>query len=132
MLLRHTNGGVSVVEATYQSQRDPDPFPQTLLEIEGPDGSVIVDAGCIMRVTSEGQTRTEAIDAPLLAWTAHPWHVSQEGAFAACAHFLDCFRRGVVADTSGIDNLRTFALVDAAYRAAESHRAEVPFVWTPT
>ena len=131
MLLRHINGGVSVVEATYQSQRDPDPFPQTLLEIEGPDGTLIVDAGLTMRVTRDGQTRTEAIDAALLPWTAHPWHVSQQGAFAACTHFLDRFRRGVAADTSGADNLRTFALVDAAYRAAQSHRAEAPFVWAP-
>ena len=84
-----------------------------------------------MRVTSGGKTRTQAIDAPLMSWTAHPWHVSQEGAFAACSHFLDRFQRGIPADTSGADNLRTFALVEAAYLAAETHVAQVPFSWGP-
>jgi predicted dehydrogenase len=126
MLLRHESGAVSVVECTFQSHRDPDPFPQTLLEIEGEIGTLAVDAGCVMRVVTSGRSRTESIGAPLLSWTTHPWHVSQEGAFDACRHFLDAFRRGVPADTSGDDNLRTFALVDAAYRAAASHRSEEP------
>ncbi len=131
MMLRHESGAVSVVEATYQAQRDPDPFPETLLEVEGPDGTLIVQPGCIMTVTRNGTTRSQAIDAPLLHWTGHPWHVSQEGAFAACRHFLDTFQRGILADTSGADNLRTFALVDAAYRAAEERRAVEPFRWVP-
>ncbi len=131
MLLRHENGAVSVVECTYQAQRDPDPFPQTLMEIEGPDGTLIVHPGYRMSVIRQGTTTVQDISSPLLPWTAEPWHASQEGAFAACAHFLDCFGRGVAAETSGEDNLRTFALVDAAYRAAASHNAEVPFAWRP-
>jgi D-apiose dehydrogenase len=132
MMLRHQSGAVSLVECTFQSQRDPDPFPETLLEIEGPNGTLQVHQGCRMTVTSAGQTRSADISAPLLPWTAHPWHVSQEGAFAACAHFLDCLQRGVPAATSGEDNLKTFALVDAAYRAAASHTAEAPARWSAT
>ena len=131
MLLRHENGSVSSVECTFQSQRDPDPFPQTLMEIEGPEGTLIVHPGCRMSVVRSGAATMHDIAAPLLPWTAEPWHVSQEGAFAACAHFLDRFRRGLAAETSGADNLRTCALVDAAYRAAQSHRAEEPFRRTP-
>jgi predicted dehydrogenase len=126
MLLRHVSGAVSVLECTYEAHRDPDPFPETLLEIEGPSGTLAVHPGCRMTVTTAKGTRSMDISAPLLPWTAHPWHVSQEGAFAACAHFLDCLHRGVPAATSGADNLRTFALVDAAYRAADSQRAEAP------
>jgi D-apiose dehydrogenase len=126
MMLRHKTGAVSVVECTYASHRDPDPFPETLLEIEGPLGRLQVDAGCKMTVTTARASRKTDISAPLLPWTAHPWHVSQEGAFAACVHFLDAVQRGVPAATSGRDNLATFALVDAAYRAADSHRAEAP------
>ena len=131
MLLRHESGAVSVVECTYQSQRDPDPFPETLVEIEGTDGTLIVSPGRTMRVLGQGDARTADIDSPLKPWTAHPWHVSQEGCFAACAHFLDSFRREVAAETSGVDNLRTFALVDAAYRAAETHSSEMPSIWVP-
>ena len=129
MLLRHESGGVSVIECTYEARRSPDPFPETLLEIEGPHGSIIVDAGCRMMLTSDGKASETDIGAPRLSWTTHPWHVSQEGALGACRHFLDCLRRGVAAETSGADNLRSYALVDAAYRAAAEHRAIAPAAW---
>ena len=122
MLLRHDSGAVSVVECTYEARRDPDPFPETLVEIEGPRGSIVVDAGCRMTLTSDGKASESDIGAPLLSWTSHPWHVSQEGALGACRHFLDCLQRGVPAETSGADNLRSYALVDAAYRAAAEAR----------
>ena len=100
------------------------------MEIEGPRGSIIVTAGCRMKVTSDGEATTSDIGAPLLSWTSHPWHVSQEGAIGACRHFLDCLQRGVPAETRGEDNLRTYALVDAAYRAAAEHRAVAPVRWS--
>jgi len=131
MLLRHESGAVSVVECTYEARRLPDPFPETLLEIEGPRGSIVVHAGPRMTVTSDGRSWDEEIGSPLRAWTSHPWHVSQEGAYNACRHFLDCLQRGVPAETSGADNLRTYALVDAAYRAAAEKRAVEPAMWKP-
>ena len=39
--------------------------------------------------------------------------------------------RGVPAETSGEDNLKTFALVDAAYEAAATHAAAAPKAWQP-
>jgi predicted dehydrogenase len=129
MLLRHESGGVSVVECTYESRKLPDPFPETLLEIEGDRGSIVVDAGFRMRVTSDGRLREEHVGSPLRAWTSEPWHASQEGAYNACEHFLDCVKRGVPAETAGTDNLKSYALVDAAYRAAEEQRAVAPIKW---
>ncbi len=126
MLLRHESGGVSVVEATYEARRIPDAFPETLAEIEGDAGSIVVLPGCRARVTSQNLVWEEAIGAPLLSWTSHPWHVSQEGTLAACRHFLARLRAGEPAETSGVDNLKTFALVDAAYRAAGSGRTTLP------
>ena len=37
----HSSGAVSVVEATYAAKRGNDPFPETLLEIEGPRGAIV-------------------------------------------------------------------------------------------
>jgi predicted dehydrogenase len=129
MLLRHTSGAVSVVECTYESRRLPDPFPETLLVIEGSKGAVALDSGCRMTVTSNGEAHTEDAGSPLLSWTSHPWHVAQQGVIGACGHFLDCLKRTVSAETSGADNLKTYALVDAAYRAAEEKRAVKPASW---
>lgn len=129
MMLRHESTAVSVVECTYGSRKLPDPFPETLLEIEGETGAIVVGIGLRMSVTSNGQLSEESIGSPLRPWTSEPWHASQEGAFNACQHFLDSLKRGVPADTSGEDNLKTFALVDAAYKAAEEKRAVVPESW---
>ena len=42
IMLRHANGAVSVVDCSYAARRDPDPFPEVLLEIEGLRGSLIL------------------------------------------------------------------------------------------
>jgi predicted dehydrogenase len=126
MLVRHAGGAVSVVECTYEARRSPDIFPETTVEVEGDRGSVVTLPGCWARVTSQNLVWEEDIGAPLLPWTSRPWHVSQEGAHGACRHFLARLQAGEPAETSGADNLRTFALVDAAYVAAETGRAVAP------
>ena len=45
MLLRHETGAVSVVDCTYAAHRQPDPFPETLLEIEGDAGALAMAPG---------------------------------------------------------------------------------------
>jgi predicted dehydrogenase len=132
ILLRHVSGAVSVVECTYESRRIPDPFPETLLEIEGSAGSVVVGRGERMTVTSQGLSWDEAIGSPLLSWTSRPWHVSQESVLHANAHMLESLKAGRPAATSGEDNLKTYALVDAAYEAAATGRAVRPRAWSPS
>ena len=55
-----------------------------------------------------------------LPWAERPWHVVQESVLRIEEHWVDCLRRGVEPETSGADNLKTFALVEAAYRSAAS------------
>jgi D-apiose dehydrogenase len=131
MMLRHTSGAVSTVECTYEARRIPDPFPETLLEIEGPAGSILVARGERMTVTTQGLSFDEAIGGPLLPWTSRPWHVSQEAVLHTNRHMLSSIRAGQPAETAGEDNLKTFALVEAAYRSAQTGRAVRPPAWTP-
>lgn len=131
IMMRHTSGAVSVVEATYAAKRGSDPFPETLLEIEGDGGSLIVTKGEKMIVTTQGLTFEDSIGGPLLHWTSRPWHVSQEAVLHTNRHMFQRWREGRPADTSGEDNLKTYALVDAAYEAARTHNAVKPAVWTP-
>lgn len=126
MLLRHTSGAVSVVECTYEARVLPDHFPQTLLQIEGDRGSVVVLGDCRVRLTSDGKVTEFDAGAPLLPWTSLPWHVTQEAARSACRHFLDCVQRNVPAETCGQDNLNSYALVDAAYEAARQGSSAKP------
>jgi len=126
IMMKHTSGAVSVVEATYAAKRGNDAFPETMLEIEGDGGSVIVTKGEKMIVTAQGLTFEDSIGGPLLPWTSRPWHVSQEAVLHTNRHMFERFRDGKPADTSGEDNLKTYALVEAAYEAAKSHRAVKP------
>ena len=47
------------------------------------------------------------------------------------ANCLAAVRAGREADVSGADNLKTFALVEAAYAAAAANQAVAPMVWQP-
>src|SRR5690606_497440 len=131
MMMRHENGAVSIVKATYESQKLPDTFPQTLLEIECTNGALVMKPGLIMEVTHwpkgrEGSMKSEHTGTPLLPWTSEPWHTAQESVLNTCRHLLERFREGRDADISGEDNLKTFALAEAAYASAASGRAVAP------
>ena len=126
MMLRHATGAVSVVEVSYGARGLPDAFPATILEIEGERGAIRVDADYQIHLTSDGRLTHLDGDAPLLPWAERPWHVVQESVLNTCRHILERFRAGRPADVSGADNLRTYALCDAAYDAAASRRAEKP------
>jgi predicted dehydrogenase len=118
MLLRHVSGAVSLVECTYGSRRLPDSFPETLVEIEGESGAIASRIGSQIEVTSKGTLSHVDADPPLLPWAERPWHVAQDSVLATCRHMLQSVRAGRHADTSAADNLKTFALVEAAYDAA--------------
>jgi predicted dehydrogenase len=126
MLLRHKSGAVSVVECTYEADRLPDVFPQTLVEIEGSEGAVVVKGGYCVEITSGGTLRTLNADPPLSSWMERPWHVVQDSVLRACAHFLGCLQGGGSPLTAASDNLKTMALCDAAYAAAAARSSIVP------
>jgi predicted dehydrogenase len=126
MMVKHRSGAVSVVECTYESRRQPDCFPETLLEIEGNAGAIALRPGPLLELTADGRLMTSDADAPLIAWAERPWHVVQESVFATCTHILAALRAGREADTSAADNVKTFALCEAAYEASASGRAMRP------
>ena len=118
MMLRHRGGATSIVDCSYASRLDPDPFPQTLVHLEGTRGSLRLLEGLELVVTSDGKTSRRKVSSPLLSWTSEPWHVAQESVLNTQRHWIDCLRRGLEPETSGADNLKTYALVMAAYRSA--------------
>jgi D-apiose dehydrogenase len=131
VMMKHASGAVSVVEATYGAKRGDDAFPETMLEIEGDAGSLTVTKGEKMTVTTQGLTFEDQIGGPLLLWTSRPWHVSQEAVLHTNRHMAERWRQGLPADTSAEDNLKTYALVEAAYEAARTHNAVRPLDYNP-
>lgn len=126
VLLGHANGATSIVDCSYASRLSPDLFPQTTVTIEGTRGSLVLGADFRLDVLSDGRTSTEDTSTPLRAWTSQPWHVAQESVLNTQRHWVECLRRGIAPGTSGADNLKTYALVDAAYEAARRGAAVKP------
>jgi len=118
MLLRHKSGAVSVVECTYGSRRIPDSFPETLVEIEGDNGAIVSRIGSNIEVTVNGEMTVLEEDPIVHPWAERPWHVAQDSVLSTCRHMLERVKAGRPADTSAEDNLKTFALVEAAYEKA--------------
>jgi predicted dehydrogenase len=126
VMLHHANGATSVVDCSYASRLDPDPFPETLLHLEGTRGSLVLARGLDLTVVSDGRTTRRNLATPLLSWTSQPWHVAQESVLNTQRHWVESFRAGREPETSGADNLRTYALVMAAYDSAASGTAVTP------
>ena len=118
VLLGHASGATSVVDVSYATKRTPDPFPETTVEVDGSEGSIRLTQGYRMAVTAAAGTRKVDASPPVLPWAGKPWHGVQDSVRAIQQHWADCLRAGREPDTSGRDNLRSTALVEAAYASA--------------
>lgn len=119
MLLTHESGAMSEVACTYTMRAEPDPFPQTLLEIEGDRGTLRLLADYRLELHREGDVEVLDVSPRPPDWADARWGLVQESVQNTQAHFLACLRDGTEPSTSGGDNLLTFALVEAAYASAE-------------
>jgi D-apiose dehydrogenase len=120
MLLDHESGLSSIVDCSYATRLAIEPFPETLVEIDGAEGSIRLSQGYEMRVTGKQGSEMHDVSPRLLPWATRPWHNIQESVQAIQQHWVDCLREGREPATSGRDNLKTLALVEAAYRSASS------------
>jgi predicted dehydrogenase len=118
MLLDHAGGVTSVVDCSYATRLEREPFPETLVDIDGTLGSIRLAQGYRLTVVDPQGAETCDVSPPLLPWASRPWHGIQESVLTIQRHWVDCLRLGHEPDTSGRDNLRTLALVRASYDSA--------------
>jgi D-apiose dehydrogenase len=126
MLLRMRSGAACEVDVSYSSQTEEDLFPQTLVTLEGTEGMATLGPHCRLTVTRDGDTVHRVAAAPHHDWTVPPFEEIQDSVYATQRHWIACLRAGREPDTSGEDNLRTLALVEAAYASNEQRRAIDP------
>ncbi|KAF5886655.1 Gfo/Idh/MocA family oxidoreductase [Rhizobium sp. PEPV16] len=126
ILLDHENGATSVVDVSYATKLSKEPFPETLIELDGSEGTIRLTRGYGLEITNAKGTTTTDVSPKLLSWASRPWHNIQESVYAIQQHWVDQLERGAEHSTSGADNLKTFALVEAAYdSAAEGQTIDV-------
>lgn len=120
ILLDHESGATSIVDVSYATKLGVEPFPETLVEIDGSAGTIRLSQGYRLEVTSGDGTEVTDVSPALLPWASRPWHNIQESVLAIQQHWIDRLKSGGETSTSGADNLKTFALVEAAYQSAVS------------
>ena len=126
MLLAHESGVTSVVDCSYSSKLEEELFPQTIVEIDGSEGSIRLRPGYQLSITSNGQTERRDVAPDLKPWAEKPWHNVQESVFNIQKHWVECLAAGREPATSGRDNLRTFQLVEAAYLSGRTGETVSP------
>ena len=126
ILLEHQDRVVCVVDATYQALQDPDPFPETLIEVDGSEGTLRLGQGYALTVTGREGTLRRDVAPALLPWASRLWHGVQESVLATQRHWVECLQSGAEPATSGADNLKTFALCEAAYASATTGDTVTP------
>jgi len=126
MMLAHAGGVTSIVDCSYATRRVPETFPETLIEIDGDAGTLRLDAGYRLTIQTAAGSRGIDLSPPVLPWASRPWHNIQESVVAIQRHFVDSVAAGTEPETSGADNLKTLALVEAAYLSAAEGRTVRP------
>lgn len=121
--LRHENGAVSAVDCSFFSHLDPDPFPQTVIRLEGSQGTLELTRDYKLIVQHPGRHEVVDVEPATPAWGAPPWHCVQDSVIAIQRHWVEVLRRGIEPRPSGLDNLKTLTLAFAAYESAARDQA---------
>ncbi|MBC8141573.1 MAG: gfo/Idh/MocA family oxidoreductase, partial [Armatimonadetes bacterium] len=110
------------VEMSYASPTEREAFPQTTLFVEADHGSLEITPGYERHVTDVYGTTVTNHAPPVYPWAEAQYALVQSSMVRCQSDLLTHLRAESTAETTGADNARTIALVDAAYRSAESGR----------
>lgn len=114
-------GGVTVIcEMAYaENFLEREVFPQTLIFIEGTNGSLELDTDYRIRVTTSEGTHVRRTPPPHYHWADPAYDVVQSSMVSLLQNLLLALKGEGEAETTGEDNLKTVKLVFAAYDSAK-------------
>jgi len=120
-ILQMKNGLVCTQEISFASLLEREAFPQTLMLIEGSKGSVRLDIGPEIRVTTKDGTTCKQVTPQRYRWQ-HPDYKVEPPSIVSCNRNIldDLLGRGK-AETTGEDNFKTVTLVFSAYESARNN-----------
>ena len=119
LILRHSSGATSIVDLSVSSVLQPDPFPQTLVHIEGPLGTIDLGQNYVLKLSTAQGLETLDVKPHIYHWGPQAGGAVQESVVNIQQHWVDSLRAGKTPDTSGADNLKSLRLVFKAYESAE-------------
>lgn len=121
VMLRMRQGTTVLVEMAYAGNYlERERFPETLLFIEGPRGSVELAPDHWIRVTTNQGTHARRCPPPRYSWADPAYDLVHASIVPCQQNLLQHLRGEAMAETTGEDNLRTMQLVYSAYEAART------------
>lgn len=119
VMMRMQSGMTLVCNLSYASRVEHDCFPQTFIHVEGSQGSLELAPNYNLRITTTRGTETRHVPPPHFAW-ADPRYALVHASIVDChRNLFEALQTGNPPETSGVDNLKTLRLVQAAYDAAD-------------
>lgn len=119
VFMKMKTGAHCYAEMSYASILEKEVFPQTLVLIEGSQGSVRLDADFQIVTTTRAGSVIEKVEPVLYDWIDPAYAVVHSSIVDAQRDILNGLRGGK-AETTGDDNFKTVQLVWASYESAYS------------
>lgn len=122
VLMRMKSGASCFVEMSYASVPEKEPFPQTLIKIEGADGTIHLTYDYNISVTTHDETSHLKAEPRFYSW-ADPEYAVVHASIVDCnRNIFEGIQGFKPAETTGVDNLKTIQLVHAAYESARENK----------
>jgi len=118
VLLEMHSGLQCFTEMSYASILEDERFPQTYVLIEGEAGSLKLGPDYEIRTTTREGTTVKLAVPPVYDWSDSAYALAHSAIVATNRNLLDDMLGRSMAETTGVDNLRTLELVFGCYRSA--------------
>jgi predicted dehydrogenase len=107
-----------LVEMSWASIVEYDCFPQTLLYIEGDQGSIRLDKDARLTLVKREKVYQETVPVPEYPWLHRDYKASQAALVACNRDLLEAIRGTQESDNRADSNIKSLRLVYAAYESA--------------
>ncbi len=122
IMMRMANGAIGNIEMSFVSQTEQKHFPEVFIYLEGTRGTVELAADFWIRLTTPAGTTLRRCAPPRYPWADPSYDVNHASMVPLHQDFLRALTTGQPPENTGADNLKTMALVYAAYESAERNQ----------
>lgn len=126
IMLKMQSGPTVLVEMAYaENYLEKDRFPETVIFIEGSEGSVLLDLDYWIRITTKDGTHARRVPPHRYEWADPAYDLVHASIVPCNADLLGALRGEHEAQTTAEDNLKTVELVFASYQSARTNSVQV-------
>jgi len=120
-MIKMKSGVTCIQEISFSSRLEQEVFPQTLLLIEAEHGSIRLDPGLNIKITTKEGTVNEIVPLKKYVWQTERLTNEPPSIVDCNKNILDDIRGIKTAETTGDDNLKTVTMVYKSYQSARNN-----------